>query len=182
MFEVELRGLLTKQDFTRLKVELATKPSQNDDKMSVFFTFPQGILKVVERAEDGEVKLCLKLGDETSNSLHERDIRLAKGTLADTVSVLEHIGYKVKSRVKQTRTNYKLEEGVELALKHTDSWGYHFEIEMLVQHESEIDAAKAKLHSILAKLGVKAMSQDELTAFLAELDAKSISHRVNLEP
>ena len=173
MFEVELRGLMNEAKFKSLTQELESLPSANDDKLTVFFAYDSGIFKVVERKYDGEVKLSLKLGDETRNSLEEHEVRLKPGSLEDTVKVLEHIGYRIKSRVTQKRTNYTLEDSIELSLKHTEDWGYHFEIEKLVSSRSKVDDAKQQLQDVLGTLGLKPMTESELSAFLEQIEAKS---------
>ena len=61
-------------------------------------------------------------------------------------------------------------KGVELALKHTASWGYHMELEIVVNDISKKEKAERKVREVADKLGIKIMTEQEITEFAKKID------------
>ncbi len=166
MRELELRGRLSQAEFDNAKQMLAKDAkSVENNKLSQFFIYPDGILKISKHLGNGRIILSLKRGDETSNNLEEMEAELAKGTYNKAVLMLENLGYAKREEVRQIRTDYILHD-VTVSLKHTADWGLHFEVEMLLEESQDENTARTKLMAICEQYGLTPMSQDELSDFL----------------
>jgi hypothetical protein len=55
-------------------------------------------------------------------------------------------------------------------LKHSRDWGYHAELEILVNGEEEKETAEAKIRKIAKELEMKLMSDQELSTFTKRID------------
>lgn len=64
----------------------------------------------------------------------------------------------------QKRTNYVL-DGVEIALKWSEDWGYHAEFEIMITSLSEKEEADAKIHAVAENLGITLMTDEEVKEF-----------------
>lgn len=71
----------------------------------------------------------------------------------------------------QKRTNYEY-QGVEIALKWSEDWGYHVEFEIMINDLSEKEAADALIREVAKTLSVPLMTEEEVAAFSAEVRAK----------
>ena len=172
MLEVELRGLLSKAKYHDLTAQLERISDQveEDNKTAYFYTIDNGILKVVDETSKSKYKLSLKIGDEFSgNGLNEMETYLTdQSSLHECMAILSTLGYTQKSVIKQRRKNY-LYKGVAISLKHTPSWSYHFEAEILVNTEEEVTEARAHIEKICSDLSIIPMNEDELKTFIANL-------------
>lgn len=75
------------------------------------------------------------------------------------------MGFGTYKRSNQFRKNY-LYQGVEIALKCSQDWGYHFEMEKIVQENSQIKHVETELHVIAKELGLKPMSEEQIVDFV----------------
>lgn len=71
----------------------------------------------------------------------------------------------------QKRTNYEY-QGVEVALKWSEDWGYHVEFEIMIPGLSERESADARIHEAAVALSVPLMTEEEVAAFSAAVRAK----------
>jgi hypothetical protein len=72
------------------------------------------------------------------------------------------------------RHNFRY-QGVEIALKWSVTWGHHAEFEVLLpepQVPEQIDDASRLISRVAAELGVRLMTEQELSDFIAEFEAK----------
>ena len=175
MYEVELRGLLKEDKYYYLLDYLRASSEHvvEDNKLADFYDISNGILKVVDETSKNSYKLSYKVGDEfAGKGMEEMEVYLCDDqSAAGCRTVLNRLGYKVKSSVVQTRTNF-LYKGVELAIKHTPSWSYHFEAEILVDEVAKIPEARKTIKSVCDELDITPMSSDELKDFIAKLETK----------
>lgn len=70
----------------------------------------------------------------------------------------------------QKRHNY-LYKGVELALKWSEIWGYHLELEIVVTDQNQKAAAESKIFAVTKDLGIKIMTDEELKEFTEKAEA-----------
>jgi adenylate cyclase class IV len=61
-------------------------------------------------------------------------------------------------------------KGVEIALKYSESWGYHMELEIMIASKDDLAGAESQLKSVAEDLGVKIMSPEEQTVFAENID------------
>ena len=82
----------------------------------------------------------------------------------------------------QKRHNY-LFKGVEIALKYSDVWQYHLELEILINDEDKKIVAEKRIYEVADELGVRIMTDEELKEFTkkAEEKYKKESRRIELK-
>lgn len=172
MIEVELRGLLTEEKYILLSeyLKLNSDKFNEDNKTAYFLKYNSGILKVVDEKSKDNYKISFKTGNEfSSNGLHEIDIVLPdKKSFKTSIEVLDLLGYPLEATVEQERINYVF-KGVEISLKFTESWSYHFEVEKIVSDRTEVYQAKKQLEAVCQELDIVPMNEKELVDFIENL-------------
>lgn len=170
MYEIELRGKLTEDEYARAKdsLEKVARAGQND-KLSQFFKFEGGILKVSRHESGRKTVLSLKLGDETRNNLQEFEADCAYDAFDSAVKLLEQLGYEKRELVEQRRIDYVLDNGCTISLKHTNDWGYHFEAEMLGKDKDQEAEIRKKIERVCQEFNLRYMTEQELTEFLQSI-------------
>ena len=171
--EVELRSVFDEATHKRLKEYLA-KTAKNlgeDDKDVFFFLFPDKLLKVVNNISKKTAKIVLKLNRIGKGStFDENEIPIAPDDCQKAVDMFLHLGFKNMQHTFQKRHNY-LYKGVELALKYSETWGYHLELEIVIHDEAQKQEAVNKIAEVGNELGVHLLSDDELTELTKKIDS-----------
>jgi len=142
-----------------------------DDKDVYFFLLPDRIVKVVNNVSQKTAKIVMKLnriGRGTSD-FEEIEIPIDPADFSKAVKLFSALPFDQIQNSYQKRHNYLL-DGVGLALKWTDSWGYHLELEIMVNDKKKREEAEAKIQKVAQKLGVKIMSEEELKIFTQKID------------
>lgn len=168
-YELELRGRLTEEAYlsAKLKLEKVSTPIENN-KTSQFFVFRRGILKVSEHENPARSVLSVKIGDEAASKLEEYESEFKPGSYARLVRLIRELGYEPKEEVVQKRTDYNV-DGCTISLKYTDSWGYHFEAEKMIDDSEDDSQAREELLMLCRRYGLTPMSTEELAAFMKTL-------------
>lgn len=175
MYEIEHRAVLTEEAYNQLAEKLAREATLlgADDKEVSYYIFPDKLLKVVRNISKGTAKLSLKLTAlGTGSSFQEFEVPFPEDSFETMKSICENISTpdQVISGT-QKRTNYEY-KGVEIALKWSEDWGYHAEFEIMISDPSEKEAADARIREAAAALSVPLMTEEEVAAFSAEVQAK----------
>ena len=71
----------------------------------------------------------------------------------------------------QKRHNFEYKD-VELAVKYSNDWGYHVELEILLTDRSQLSDATRKIRTTAEELGLRIMSDEELKDFTKKIDAE----------
>lgn len=168
MYEIEHRALLTEEEYKSLQAKLSEVAEclGEDDKDVAYFIFPGKLLKVVRNTSRGSAKLSLKLSalgegssfQEVEIAFDESDFDSMK-ELCRAVSTPDQI-----IEGTQKRTNYSY-DGVEIALKWSEDWGYHAEFEIMITSLSEKEEADAKIYAVAESLGITLMTDEEVKEF-----------------
>jgi len=69
----------------------------------------------------------------------------------------------------QQRVNYRYKD-CEIALKWSDAWGYHLEIEQVVDSKENQPKAEAQIRAVAEELEVRLMTEEELKQFTREAE------------
>ena len=171
--EHELRGLLSKEEFEALILRLEKEAVKiiDDSKDTYFFVVPEGMILKIVKSNDGREFISFKIGDETVGGLEEYEIPLKDG-IEDTLRLFGHLGLNV-NYVPQIRTNYFLENGLEISMKHTPDWGYHFEIEYMREDQAlNSEQILRLLEDECRILGLRPMSPNEIKHFIRTINKK----------
>lgn len=171
--EIELRSIFGKAKHDQIKkyLDKNAKDLGEDDKDVYFFLLPDRITKAVNNVSRKSAKIVIKLnriGRGTSD-FEEIEIPINPSDFDKAVKLFSALQFDQIQDSYQKRHNYLL-DGVEIALKWTDSWGYHMELEIVVDDKSKKDAAEVKIRKVADRLGVRIMTEDELKEFARKID------------
>ncbi|MCL5016131.1 MAG: hypothetical protein M1312_00740 [Patescibacteria group bacterium] len=171
--ELEYRACISEKDFLRLKDFLVKNGTtlENDNKDTYFFIWEDKVIKVVSNPTTKKAKMSLKPGRIGKQShFNEAEITLATDQVDRAVQFCRNLKPDDTQFVYQFRTNYSY-KGVEIALKYTQSWGFHAELEMMLERIEEKDEADKKIKDVADELGLRIMSDDELASYTAKIDS-----------
>lgn len=175
MYEIEHRAVLTEEEYQELAEKLAreAKLLGSDDKEVSYYIFPDKLLKVVRNISKGTGKLSLKLNTlGAGSSFQEFEVPFPEESFETMKSICDNISTPEQVITgTQKRTNYEY-QGVEIALKWSEDWGYHAEFEIMIPDLSEKKVADARIVKIAETLSVSLMTEEEVAAFSAEVRAK----------
>jgi predicted adenylyl cyclase CyaB len=172
--EVEMRTMFDEREYTRLKDFLRTHATDLgvDDKNVWFFLMPDKLLKVVHNVSQNTAKISLKLSSIGQGSAFgEQEVPIDPKDCQKMVDLLLNLGYTEMQNTPQKRHNY-VYEGVEIALKQSETWGYHAELEILVGDESEVAAAEKKIREVAQKLHLSLLTEEELQILTENINKK----------
>lgn len=178
MYEIEHRAVLTENDYNALAEKLAREATLlgTDDKEVSYYIFPDKLLKVVRNVSKGSAKISLKLTAlGAGSSFQEFEVPFPEDSFETMKSICESISApdQVISGT-QKRTNYEF-QGVEIALKWSEDWGYHVEFEIMISDLSEKESADARIRNVAKIFSVPLMTEEEVATFSAEVRAKKKS-------
>ena len=175
MYEIEHRALLTEESYNALAEKLAreAKLLGSDDKEVSYYIFPDKLLKVVRNISKGTGKLSLKLNTlGTGSSFQEFEVPFPEDSFEMMKSICDNISAPEQVITgTQKRTNYEY-QGVEIALKWSEDWGYHAEFEIMINDLSEKEAVDARIRDAAKALSVPLMTDEEVKAFITEVRSK----------
>lgn len=171
--EVEKRGIFDKATFDRLpKVlfELGANDLGPNDTETFFYVLENGQLKVQNQINKGTAKIVWKSGgfdgrsarNEVELTFDQKDVKSARDLLKKLFSNAKEV------KTIQNRHDYRL-EGTTISLKYSEHWGYHIEIDRMVEDSNAVADAEKLIASIASKLGVALFTQDEEQKFVAKI-------------
>lgn len=174
--EIEFRSRCSKKKFDQLSCFLSKNARDlgDDDKDVFFFIMPDRLVKIVDNISKKDAKLVLKLNRIGKGSdFEEMEIPLDQKYFGAAVDIFKSIGFTDNIMHSfQKRHNY-LYKGVEIALKYSDVWGYHIELEIVVDDKSRKHKAEAIIKKIAKELGINLMSDEELAEFVKRAEEKN---------
>jgi len=176
--EIEFRAIFGKKDFDRIK-EYLDRNAENigeDDKDVFFFIMPDKLLKVVDNISKNNAKLVLKLNKIGKGSdFKEIEIPIEREYVNDFVKILTKLGFTDNIMHSfQKRQNY-IYKDVEVALKYSEVWGHHLELEVMITDIKEKEQAEEKIKKAANDLNIKLMTDKELAKFTRKAENK---HRI----
>lgn len=177
--EIELRSRFDEAEYNRLKSFLDSHAEVlgPDDRDVHFFILPDKLLKVSDNISQGVTKLVLKLNRIGQGSAFEEiELVIDRTQSEKAVRFCEALNITTfVSHGVQRRMNY-VYKGVELGLKYSDAWGYHLELEEVVDSMEKRDEAEGRIRAVAKELGVHVMSEEELQKFEADYKAQQEAH------
>jgi len=169
--EVELRALIDEKQFIELNCFLAKngKYLGEDHKDSHFFILPDKLLKVTDNISKNNAKISLKLQKiGLGSDFEEIDVNFSREDADKIIKIFKLLGFNNYMYSYQNRHNY-LYKNVEFAIKYTESWGFHCEMEIMVKSKKEVPRALKEMGVVAKELGLKIMSDDELKKFITKI-------------
>ncbi len=171
--EVELRALMNEEQFFKLTAffDKNCEDLGKDNKDTYFYLFPDKLLKVTNNITKKNAKITLKLqkiglGDD----FEEIEANFLQEDVQKIIRILGILGLKEHQYSYQNRHNYFCED-VEFAMKYTVSWGFHCEMEIMVESKNDIPRAVKQITKVASDLGLKIMTNEELKEFTSKINA-----------
>ncbi len=152
-YEYEERAFLKEDQFLAIKdrLEQLATTREVDNKTSYFFVLPDVNVSIASSPQKTVIKYKggqLGLG----NGFEELEIPFSQTALPDAVKLFTTL-LKVEPMLsEQFRINYQLSGDIEVALKYTQAWGFHLEVEKTYGHSNELDAEKQQAKQALDEL------------------------------
>ena len=175
MFEIEFRSKFDQEKFTILKEYLDTHAENlgEDNKDCYYYIFSDKLLKLVNNISKKTAKISLKLnriGD--GPAFHEIEFYFDPQVFNKAKELLDALNLSVKiMHGPQERINYRY-KGCEIALKHSDAWGHHLEIERVIETKEKQQETEEQIRRVADELGVRLMSEKELNEFTRMSESK----------
>lgn len=170
--EIELRSLIDERKFIELNkfLEEKAKDLGEDNKDTYFFLFPDKLLKVTNNITKESAKITLKLNKiGVGSHFKEIEIPISPKDVENMVTAFKLIGFSNNQYSFQFRHNY-LYKNVEIAVKYTQSWGFHVELEVMISEDENKTEAYNKINTVANELGLAIMSNQELKEFTSKID------------
>lgn len=172
--EIEFRAIFSKEKYeSLLNFLLGNAEHLGQDDKNVFFYLLEGkLLKISDNISKNKGKITLKIGSiGESSSFEEIEFPISRGDIPVAKSLFENLGYIDPQESHQKRVNF-LYRGVEIALKYSKTWGYHIELEKIINNDSQRALAENEIVDVANELGVSLMTNDELLLFKENHDKK----------
>lgn len=171
--EIEFRARFDEEKYNNLNkfLDNQAKDLGDDNKDVFFFLLPDKLLKVVNNLSRKEAQIVFKLNKIGQGSnFEEIEIPIKQEDFEKAASIFSDLNVADSMRSFQKRHNYEY-KGVELALKWSEHWGHHLELEILIDDLSKKEEAEQKIFLVAAELGVSIMSDEDLQKFTQEAEA-----------
>jgi len=175
MFEIEFRTKFDLEKYNEVKKYLDThaKNLGEDNKDCYYYIFSDKLLKLVNNTSKKTAKISLKLNrigegaafPETEFYFIPEQFETAK-ILFDNLALPANVMHGPQQRI-----NYKY-GNCEIALKYSDAWGYHMEIEQMISRKDQQAEAESQIKKVADEIGVTLMSEEELKKFTREAEKK----------
>lgn len=172
--ELEYRSLVSEEKYRSLLDFLAKNARDlgENNKHTFHFIFPDKLLNVIDLKSKRQARIALKLGKIGQGSgFEEIEVPIDPKDFEKSVHLFKAIGFNEVIESFQTRHDYEY-KGVELAVKHSEEWGYHVELEILLPDRSGLVAAEQKIRAVAQELGLTLMTEGELATFTGEIEAR----------
>ncbi|MBU4466716.1 CYTH domain-containing protein [Patescibacteria group bacterium] len=171
--EIEFRARFDKNKYKALEkfFKANAKDLGKDDKDVFFFILPDKLFKVVDNVSQKTAKIVLKLNKIGHGSdFEEIEIPINPSEVAKAVKMIRslNLGGDLMESF-QERHNY-FYKGVEMALKYSDHWGYHLELEIMVNEVAKKSKAEQKIRAVAQELNVSLMNEKELQDFTRKVE------------
>jgi len=180
--EVEFRSRFDRNKYKDLErfLKVNAKDLAKDDKNVFFFILPDKFLKVVDNISQKTAKIVLKLNKIGYGSdFEEIEIPINPLEVTKAVKMIRSLnlgGDLMESFQKRHNYSYK---GIEIALKYSDHWGYHLELEIVVDDAVKKAKAEQKIKAVAQELNIRLMDEEELKDFTRKAEKDYKNNRKN---
>lgn len=151
MKEVELRSLLSKEEYEKLKsfFDKNAQLIKEDEQETHYFNCEEDL-----RIQKNKYysKVWLKRGELHDESREEIELKMDKADFKKLQSLFNALNYEVSIKWFRQRREYKW-RGVSVMLDYTKGYGYILELEILTEGDEE--SALSKLRGLFKELNVK---------------------------
>lgn len=177
-YEYEERAFLNERSFLNTKNKLDTLALKNelDNKTSYFFVLPDINVSIASSSSKTVVKYKGgQLGK--GNGFEEHEFKIAPESLPQALALFASL-LKISPQIsEQFRINYFLENKIEVALKYTQTWGFHLEVEKTYTANDSADEnykkteAMKSLEALAEELDIHYITDSEMEQFKQDSEA-----------
>lgn len=165
MIEVEKLAILPDeaafQLFVKNLVHRGAEDIGQNDTGNIFYLGDGYQLKVAKLFSKKKAKFALKLREFGDISSEEVEVHFSLDDAEAAERMMDVLlADKKKVPTEQTRHDYLL-DGIEIATKYSDDWGYHIEFEQMVDNESDISRALEAIDRLAASLDIQTMTKEQ---------------------
>lgn len=176
MFEIEFRAKFNKGTYNTLKAYLDQNAENlgEDNKDAYYYIFTDKLLKVIHNTSKKNAKISLKLNRIGEGAAFpEIEFYFPENEFDVARHLIDALGLQAKvMHGPQQRVNYRYKD-CEIALKFSDAWGYHMEIEQIIDAKEKQTEAEKQIRRVSKELGVQLMTEEELRVFTREAESKA---------
>ncbi len=163
--EVEKKAIVTEDELEQVRAKLAQIGAEDlgpNDTESFFYLHDDYQLKVQVRLSKGDAKIAWKSGGfNGAEAREEIELPFPVEQGENAHKLMDRLLPKLKKvRTEQKRHDYKLGD-IELALKWSEQWKFHIELDTEVQTDGQVAAALTKLNGLAEELGIHLMTEAE---------------------
>src|SRR3989304_1692150 len=172
--EIEPRARFDKTTYDNISNFLNANAEDlgEDDKDESFFLLPDKLLKTVKNISKKTAKIVLKLNKiGKGNDFEEIEIPIRPEDFNAATKLFVALRTGDYMHSFQKRHNY-LYKGVELALKWSEAWGHHLELEVVVSDLAKKEEIEKKIAAVADELRVSLMTNRELLEFTQTAEAE----------
>jgi len=173
--EIEYRARFNEEKYNKLKKFLKSKAKdlKEDNKDVFFFIAPDKLLKVVNNISKKNAEIVLKLNKIGKGSdFEEITIPIKQKYVDKAVRLFTEINLTDNIMHSfQKRHNY-FYKGVEIALKFSNIWGHHLELEKVISDINKKNESEKLIQKIVKELNIKIMTDKELKKFTKNAEEK----------
>ncbi|KKW48268.1 MAG: hypothetical protein UY99_C0007G0021 [Parcubacteria group bacterium GW2011_GWA1_59_11] len=175
-FEIEFRSKFDQAKFGELKAFLDAHAENlgEDNKDCYYYIFEDKLLKLVNNTSKGTAKVSLKTSRIGGGAAFpETEFHFPPEEFEKARRIFDRLNLPAKvMHGPQQRVNYRYKD-CEIALKWSDAWGYHLEIEQVVDSKENQPEAEAQIRAVAEELEVRLMTEEELKQFTREAESKA---------
>ena len=173
VFEIEFRAKFDEKKHAELKAFLDKNAESlgEDDKDCYYYILEDKLLKLVNNTSKKNAKVSLKLNRIGQGAAFpEMEFYFSPDEFEAARHLFDALALPAKiMHGLQKRTNYKYQD-CEIALKYSEAWGYHLEIEQVVDSQEKQPLAEAAIRAVAETLGVHLLSEEELKEFTKQAE------------
>ncbi|NTW30439.1 MAG: CYTH domain-containing protein [Candidatus Moranbacteria bacterium] len=180
--EVELRGLLTKEQYDGLNETLSGKVGLKEEKYRILLDYStflpgEGIedrkKDIRVRVTNGVPEIVVKLGSwGGSESRKELSFKGSPGSFDTLVEIFGNLGF-TKAVLCERRTKAYDYKGVEFALVEVPGHSYYFEAEKMAHGEADMAEVESEIRAVCEELGLSILTKEDFFKYIDTLNREA---------
>ena len=179
--EVEIRGLLTAEEYSKLKSFLDKEGEKTEEKDRILIDYSTFLPGGVEerkkdirlRVTNGVPEIVVKLGEwGGTEQRKELSVKTAPGTFDTLTEIFGALGYE-KGVLAVRKSQVYMYKDIEFALVEVPGHSYYFEAEKMAHANENADELLEEMQVVCKELGLTVFSKEEFFAYIQKLNKEA---------
>ncbi|MBU1292883.1 hypothetical protein KJ819_02325 [Patescibacteria group bacterium] len=179
--EVEVRGLLSTEEYTNLKSFFDENAKKTEEKDRIFIDYstflPGGIEErkkdIRLRITNGVPEIVVKIGEwGGSESRKELSVKTAPGSFDLLTEIFAALGYE-KGVLAIRKSHVYVYKDTEFALVEVPGHSYYFEAEKMAHEGEDADELIEEMNILCKELGLTVFSKEDFFAYIQKLNKEA---------